>query len=207
MNPIIKNINILSNISTYDSLLLSCKEHRIRKDTRYLKNFRTVSVNIRRIISIIKTSFHNEIILIHLNKLNHMDTKHRISRLIKAYNGIRNLASYYNFYTAYGPQIEELIEYTNNMIIGLQQLENPRLILKSIKENVSITEDETEETEDDGSVSYGSVSYESATDDESESVADNEEEQSIGYITHIKLFVINIFTYISQTISRLLLWF
>jgi len=203
MNPIIKNINILSKIYTYDSLLLSSKEHRIRKDTRYLKHFRPISANIQRIISIIKMSFHNEIILIHLNKLHHIPTKNRISRLRNAFKGIQNLASYYNYYTTYGLQIVELTNYINNLLLSLEQIQNPQLVLLPITN--SITEGTDREDESD-------YNEETETSDDLESyyLEDEDEDESerhVGYITHIKLFVINVFAYISQSITNFFLWF
>ena len=152
-------------------------------------------------------SFHNEIILIHLNKLNHISTKNRISRLRNAFKGIQNLASYYNYYTTYGLQIVELTNYINNLLLSLEQIQNPRLILLPIKNSITEStdrEDESdynEETETETGDDFESNYLEDDGEDEDES------ERHVGYITHIKLFVINVFAYISQSITNFFLWF
>ena len=149
-------------------------------------------------------SFHNEIILIHLNKLNHISTKNRISRLRNAFKGIQNLASYYNYYTTYGLQIVELTNYINNLLLSLEQIQNPRLILLPIKNSITESTDREDESDYNDETETGDdfeSNYLESEDGEDES------ERHVGYITHIKLFVINVFAYISRSIANFFLWF
>ena len=46
------------------------------------------------IIQIIKSTFNNEILLIHLSKINNIETEDRLLRLQNAYRGVLNLLFY-----------------------------------------------------------------------------------------------------------------
>ena len=95
---LISNIDTLTKIKHYDSLFIESDSH-IKRDKRYFKNYRPIYDEINHIIQIIKSSFNNELLLVHISKINNISVEEKLLRLRNAYNGVLNLLYYYNYYT------------------------------------------------------------------------------------------------------------
>ena len=166
----IKNINTLAKINKHDSLYLE-NNIIIKKDKRYFKCYRPIYTQINDIVQIIKSTFNNELLLIHLSKVNNIDTEERLLRLQNAYKGILNLLFYYNTYTNYGNQITELIKYLDTQLSNIENInfnELSQTIQNSIEyeQTTEEYEEENNEEETDEAETDEAETDEAETDEE-----------------------------------------
>ena len=162
----IKNINTLAKINKHDSLYLE-NNIIIKKDKRYFKCYRPIYTQINDIVQIIKSTFNNELLLIHLSKVNNIDTEERLLRLQNAYKGILNLLFYYNTYTNYGNQITELIKYLDTQLSNIENI-NFNELSQTIQNSIEYeqTTEEYEEKYDEEETNEEETDY--SSDDSNE---------------------------------------
>ena len=144
-----KNINTLTRLNKYDSLFIENNIF-IKKDKRYLKCYRPVYEQIDTIIEIIKSTFNNELLIIHISKINNIDTEARLLRLRKAYSGVSNMLYYYNKYTNYGNKITNLIKYLDTQISNIDNINIEKLQLsQTIPNSIEYFSDSSETSDTD----------------------------------------------------------
>ena len=178
----IKNINTLADINKHDSLYIF-NNNFIKKDNRYFKFYRPIYKQIDDIIQIIKSTFNNEILLIHLSKINNIETEDRLLRLQNAYRGVLNLLFYYNTYTTYGNQITDLIKYLDSQISSIENI-NINKVYQTFQNSIKYTTEqdsdysEKEDIEEDSEVYSEVYSEEDSEVYSEENSEENSEEES-----------------------------
>ncbi len=184
-----KNINTLTRLNKYDSLFIENNIF-IKKDKRYLKCYRPVYEQIDTIIEIIKSTFNNELLLIHLSKINNIDTEARLLRLRKAYSGVSNMLYYYNKYTNYGNKITNLIKYLDAQISNIDNINIEKLQLsQTIPNSIEYFSDSS-----DSSDSSETLDTDSICDDEelNRSMYENIKNSIYQSSNNIKIIIIQV---------------
>ncbi len=193
-----KNINTLTRLNKYDSLFIENNIF-IKKDKRYLKCYRPVYEQIDTIIEIIKSTFNNELLIIHISKINNIDTEARLLRLRKAYSGVSNMLYYYNKYTNYGNKITNLIKYLDTQISNIDNINIEKLQLsQTIPNSIEYFSDSSETSDTD------SICDETEYDEElNRSMYENIKNSIYQSSNNIKVIIIQVVTSFINAVKSL----
>ena len=192
---LISNINTLTKIKHYDSLFIE-SDSRIKRDKRYFKNYRPIYDEINHIIQIIKSSFNNELLLVHISKINNISVEEKMLRLRNAYNGVLNLLYYYNNYTNSGKQITELVKYLDTRIANIDNIDISEFKLVEVNptntieyEDINISENEIEDNDTESEEEFDEHNQNNS--DETDYEEEEEEELNNSIYENIKQSIHN----------------
>ena len=205
---LIRNIDTLIKINHYDSLFIE-NDNRIKRDKRYFKNFRPIYEEIDHIIQIIKSSFNNELLLVHISKINNINVEGKMLRLRNAYNGVLNLIYYYNNYTKSGKKITELIKYLDNRIANIDDIDISEFKLVEVTpsntiEYGDISDNDIENNDTEEEFDEHNQDNSDETDYENEDINGNGEELNNNIYKNIKQSIYNSSNNIRRIVVRVI---